>query len=179
MEYISTNMRRNLTILEAENYPEILGEFLNENLEEFYDSYLEMIDSKECDISLFKELMFNLFLTDHQHFFEIIAKVISNNNLDNSNDFYLLTTYNYYFKDWKIENDIHSNDDKRVVDFFDNEPYAFLCNVDVYALRSANTLCLVHHCPAEFTSLEYYPIQLNNIQSQLNQLSQEIGEYYN
>jgi hypothetical protein len=171
-------MRISLTKIEDENYIKILSDFLDEHLEEFYFVYLDIIDNEGLEINLFKDHMTNLYLTDHQHYFEIIAKVISNNNLDNSNDFFLLTTYNFALKDWKIANDILSNDDKRVQDFLDIEPYTYLSNVDVFVLRSANTLCLVHNC-TEFTSLEYYPIQSNNIEIQLSYLLQKIDNEFN
>ncbi|MHA8066287.1 hypothetical protein V7S76_06345 [Aquirufa sp. ROCK2-A2] len=171
-------MEKNLSNIEDANYLGILIDYLNndEILEILYFVYLEMIDKKEDVSSLFKEKMVNFFLTNHQLFFEIIAKTMSNNNLDR-NDFYHLTTYNYYFKDWKIDNNILTNDDKRVDDFFDKEPYAFLSNVDVYVLRSANSFCLAHVC-TEYNSLEYYPIELNNIESQLNLLKQKINSEF-
>lgn len=172
-------MRKSLTRIEDENYIEILSDFLGENLEEFHLVYLDLIDHKGLEINQFKDHMTNLYLTDHQHYFEIIAKVISNNNLDNNNDFFLLTTYNFALKDWKIANDILSNDDKRVEDFLDHDPYAYLSNVYVYVLRTANTLCLVHYCQCEFINLEYYPIESNNIETQLSSLYQKICEDFN
>ncbi len=171
-------MRKSLTRIEDENYIEILSDFLDEHIEEFYFVYLDIIDNEGLEINLFKNHMINLYLTDHLHFFEIIAKVISNENLDNSNDFFLLTTYNFALKDWKIANDILSNDDKRIEDFLDNNPYAYLSDVYVYVLRTANKLCLVHYCQCEFINLEYYPIESKNIETQLSTLEQKISEYY-
>lgn len=172
-------MRKSLTRIEDENYIEILSDFLDEHIEEFYFVYLDIIENEGLEINLFKNHMINLYLTDHLHFFEIIAKVISNENLDNSNDFFLLTTYNFALKDWKIANDILSNDDKRIEDFLDNDPYTYLSNVYVYVLRTANTLCLVHYCQCEFINLEYYPIESNNIETQLSSLYQKICEDFN
>lgn len=173
-------MEKKIDKIDDPNYLNILNEYLgNQTTNEIlYSSFLEMSKIKDITISQFKKLLIDFYQTDDQQFFEIFSRNIESNDLDGF-DFHHLTSYNLDFKEWKIDNDIDSDDDEISIKFYETNPYAYLHDVSVYALRSANKLCLIHHCPDEFTSLEYYPIESNNIQTQLNQLSQEIGEYYN
>jgi hypothetical protein len=173
-------MEKKLDKIDDPNYLNILNEYLgNQTINEIlYSSFLEMSKNKDITISQFKKLLIDFYQTDDQQFFEIFSRNIESNDLDGF-DFHHLTSYNLDFKEWKIENDIDSDDDEISIIFYETNPYAYLHDVSVYALRSANKLCLVHHCHDEFISLEYYPIQSYDILSQLGDLSQKISAEYN
>jgi hypothetical protein len=142
--------------------------FLNEHYESVYDAInQEEVFSDLSNLNDFKKHLIDTYISDKETFFDIITKAISA-NIGFEDYFEPLCSYNFSFKDWKNE-----HNDKNESDFYDI-PYSYLDDVNVFAFKTKNILCIYHDGSVEYRFYELYKVEHDFFSAQLDNLIKKI-----
>lgn len=144
----------------------------NSFLSEYYESVYDAINQEEVSSDLynlkdFKKHLIDTYLSEQEPFFSIITKAISA-NIGFEDYFEPLCSYNFSFKDWR-----NQNKDKDESDFY-GIPYSYLDDVNVFAFKTKNILCIYHYGSVDYRFYELYKVEHEFFSAQLDNLIKKI-----